>query len=71
MRPSYLQWDCEAWSNLFGDAVVDLLADVTAAVNFELRGFLARPLYVCTSTRGSGGLMCMLVASTSQLIKYV
>ena len=44
---------------------------MTEAVNLELRGFLARPLYVCTSTRGSGGLMCMLVASMSQLIKHV
>ena len=70
-RPCFLQWDCEAGRQLFGDAVAVLLADVTEAVNLELRGFLARPLYVCTSTRGSGGLMCMSVASMSQPIKHV
>ena len=70
-RPSYLQWDCETGSKLFGDAVADLLAVVSEAVNLELRGFLARPLYVCNSTHGSGGLMCMSVASMSQLMKHV
>ena len=58
-------------SKLFGDAVAELLLDVTKAVDVELQGFLARPLYVCTSTRGSGSLMCMSVASMSQLIKHV
>ena len=41
------------------------------AVDLELQGFLARPLYVCTSTSGSDSLMCMSVASMSQLIKHV
>ena len=56
-HPSFLQWDWEAGSKLFGDAVAELLAGVTKAADFELRGFLARPLYVCTSTRGSGSRM--------------
>ena len=56
-RPSYLQWDCEKGSKLFGDAASDLLAVVAEAVNLELRGFLARPLYACISTNESGGLI--------------
>ena len=69
-RPSFLQWDQAAGSKLFGDAVANLLADVAEAVDLELQGFLARPLYVCTSTSGSGSLMCMSVASMSQLITH-
>ncbi len=70
-RPSFLQWDGAAGSKLFGEAVAKLLADVAAAVDLELQGFLARPLYVCTSTSGSDRLMCMSVASMSQLITHV
>ena len=40
-------------------------------MDLELKGFLARPLYVCTSTSGSDSLMCMSVASMSHLIKHV
>ena len=70
-HPTFLQWGWEAGSKLFGDAVADLLAVVSEAVNLELWGFLAPPLYVCMSTHGSGGLMCMSVASMSQLSKHV
>ena len=55
---------------LFGEAVAMLLADVAAAVDFELQGFLARPLYVCTSTSGRNSRMCMSVGSVSQLIAH-
>ena len=69
-RPCFLQWDGEAGSKLFGEAVAKLLADAVAAVDLELRGFLARPLYVCTSTSGRDRLMCMSVASMSKLIMH-
>ena len=55
---------------MFGEAVAELLADAVAAVDLELRGFLARPLYVCTSTSGRDSLMCMSVASMSKLIMH-
>ena len=69
-RPCFLQWDGEAGGKLFGEAVAKLLADAVAAVDLELRGFLARPLYVCTSTSGRDSLMCMSVASMSKLIMH-
>ena len=47
-----------------------LLSHVTARLDLDLHGFLARPLYVCTSTSGSDSLMCMSVASMSQLITH-
>ena len=39
-------------------------------MKLELQGFLARPLYVCTATSGSDSLMCMSVASMSELIMH-
>ena len=69
-RPCFLQWDGEAGGKLFGEAVAKLLADAVAAVDLELRGFLARPLYACTSTSGRDSLMCMSVASMSKLIMH-
>ena len=46
------------------------LLQAVRAVALELRGFLARPLYVCTASSGSKGQMCMSVASMSQLIMH-
>ena len=69
-RPSFSQWRGKVGSTLCGRAVADLLTNVAAAVDLELQGFLARPLYVCTSTIGSDSRMCMSVASMSQLITH-
>ena len=69
-RPSFLQWDGAVGSKLFGETVVKLLTDVVEAVQLELKGFLAKPLYVCTSTSRSDSLMCMSVASMSKLTTH-
>ena len=69
-RPSFLQWDGAVGSNIFGETVVKLLTDVVEAVQLELKGFLAKPLYVCTSTSRSESLMCMSIASMSKLITH-
>ena len=55
---------------MFGDSVVNLLTNVAASVDLELQGLLTRPLNVCTPTIGSDSLMCMSVASMSQLITH-
>ena len=70
-RPSFLHWGLATGRNVLGRDVANLLADLADAVDLELQGFLARPLYVCTSTSGSDSLMCMSVASMSQLFTHV
>ena len=69
--PSLLQWDGPAGLQLLGEAVVKLLADVATAMDLELQGFLARPLYACTASSGSDRLMCMSVALMSPQITHV
>ena len=64
----FLQWDAEAGAALFGDRVAEKICDKVLTLNLELRGFLARPLYVCTA--GEYGRMCMSVASMSKLIMH-
>ena len=54
---------------MFGDSVANKISQHVHAVDLELVGFLARPLYVCTAISGSKGEMCMSVASMSQLVK--
>ena len=53
---------------MFGDAVVGVFKCISKSLNFKLFGFLARPLYACTSERG--GEMCMSVASMSERILH-
>ena len=66
----FLQWDSEAGAALFGEGVAGKVTDAVLAVDLQLCGFLARPLYVCTASSGSDSLMCMSVASMSQLIMH-
>ena len=56
-RPSFLRWDLAQGKEVFGRDVAKLLADLADAVDLELQGFLARPLYVCTCTGESHSLM--------------
>ena len=53
---------------VFGVRVAEKICDKVLTLNLELRGFLARPLYVCTA--GEYGRMCMSVASMSKLIMH-
>ena len=54
---------------MFGESVAKKISQHVRAVALELRGFLARPLSVCTASSGSKGEMCMSLASMSQLVK--
>ena len=67
-RPSFLQWDKATGRKVFGDAVADAFLCVHCP---SIAGYLARPLYVCTSTSERGGVMCMSVASMSEWITHV
>ena len=68
--PVFLQWDADQGAGLFGESVAEKISQAVRAVDLELCGFLARPLYVCTASSGSEGEMCMSVASMSQLIMH-
>ena len=68
-RPCFLQWDLDEGLQLFGESVANKISQHVRAVDLELVGFLARPLYVCTASSGSKGEMCMSLASMSQLVK--
>ena len=53
---------------VFGDAVADAFLCLRCP---SIAGFVARPLYFCTSTSGRVGLMCMSAASMSEWIIHV
>ena len=67
-RPSFLQWDEATGRKVFGDVVADAFLSMHCT---SIAGFVARPLYVCTSTSGRENLMCMSVASMSERIMHV
>ena len=66
----FLQWHAGEGTELFGESVATRISLHVGSVGLELRGFLARPLYVCTASSGSNGEMCMSLASMSQLVKH-
>ena len=69
-RPCFLQWDLDEGLQLFGESVANKISKHVRAVDLDLVGFLARPLYVCTAISGNKGEMCMSLASMSQLVKH-
>ena len=69
-RPCFLQWGDGEGADLFGDSVATRISQHVDSLGLELRGFLARPLYVCTASSGRNGEMCMSLASMSQLVKH-
>ena len=69
-RPLFLSWDLAEGNKVFGETVAALLAKMVADVGLELKGYLAKPCYVCTSTSRPDRHMCMAVASMSDLIEH-
>ena len=69
-RPCVLQWIAVEGAECFGESVAKKITQHVRAVALELRGVLARPLYVCTASSGSNGEMCMSVASMSKLVMH-
>ena len=71
-RPRFLQWindftmDTRA---LFGNELSDAVQRVMEYMGLEHAGFVARPLYACT-TPLEGGRMCMHVASMPKVIQH-
>ena len=70
-RPSFLQWIDSTQGltrSLFGHELSDSVLYMLEHMGLKHAGFVARPLYVCTS-RFEHGQMCMNVASMSKFIR--
>ena len=69
-RPSFLQWESALGALLLGTKVCQLIGDAARAVDVEVAGYLARPLYVCTNASPtSKNEMCMSIASMSRFVQ--
>ena len=66
-RPCFLTWDYYTSLCVFGHAVVNGLARVTASAGLEFGGVVARPLYHCMGVRPDGA--CMAMASMSRVFQ--
>ena len=69
-RPSFLQWESALGALLLGTEVSELIGEAARAVDVEVAGYLARPLYVCTNALPEAkNEMCMSTASMSRFIQ--
>ena len=67
-RPSFLTWDYQVGLKCFGERVVEWICDAVQCWDLEVAGFIARPLYVCTTKVGHNLRMCLSLASMSKLM---
>jgi len=65
-KPAFLRLHIARAECLFGDAGMATWRWVARAVDAEVAGLQARPLYACTQTRADGGT-CMALAAMSPL----
>ena len=66
-RPCFLAWGAMTLRRVFGPPVVDAFARVVEALDFQLAGVVARPVYACTAHVRGG--MCMAMASMSRIFE--
>ena len=67
-RPCFLTWDYEVGLQVFGKCVVDSICDAVQCWDLGVAGFIARPLYVCTTKVEPKSRMCLSLASMSKFI---